>query len=297
MQHKKIYQAISIIIGLVLLYSLGTTLYYTFKSSFFFNMGNFGRMLPAIIGLAGIIIFNSSNFKKSGMLRMFMCFQISSFPFTIWFYIKYFTGFSEFDIQKPEITLMLIAGIFFTLITVASCCVGLWLLSKQQQPKLVFIEYENERVGQFEPAGAGLRVTNRIVDAAIVLFFIFVYLIGGRLFFGHTRINSYLQFSILEIPLLIFYYLLMEGVFNTTAGKCVTNTVIVNESGGRPNFGQILGRTFCRLIPFDALSFLGNSTRGWHDSLSGTYVVVAAVPGEEDMYEITLDAELNDQKI
>ena len=79
-------------------------------------------------------------------------------------------------------------------------------------------------------------------------------------------------------------------MFNTTPGKCATNTVIVNEAGNRPNFGQILGRTFARLIPFDALSFF--SARGWHDSLSGTYVVSAA-NNETATDEITLDAEQN----
>ncbi|MCY1461177.1 hypothetical protein D9M71_788050 [compost metagenome] len=41
----------------------------------------------------------------------------------------------------------------------------------------------------------------------------------------------------------------------------------------RPNFKAICIRTLCRLIPFDALSFLGKSERIWHDSISKTFVV------------------------
>jgi uncharacterized RDD family membrane protein YckC len=53
----------------------------------------------------------------------------------------------------------------------------------------------------------------------------------------------------------------------------MTPEPIVDASGNKPSFGKIVGRNFARLIPFEACSFLGSSARGWHDSLSGTYVV------------------------
>jgi len=36
---------------------------------------------------------------------------------------------------------------------------------------------------------------------------------------------------------------------------------------------DIAQRTLCRLIPFDALSFLFNDSVGWHDTLSKTRIV------------------------
>jgi uncharacterized RDD family membrane protein YckC len=62
-------------------------------------------------------------------------------------------------------------------------------------------------------------------------------------------------------------------LFGRSFGKLITGTVVVNKNGLRPTFESILIRTFCRLIPFDGLSFLGKSGRIWHDSLSKTYVV------------------------
>jgi uncharacterized RDD family membrane protein YckC len=53
----------------------------------------------------------------------------------------------------------------------------------------------------------------------------------------------------------------------------ITGCKVVNEKGGRPSFGQILGRTFARLIPFEAFSFLGTTGRGLHDSVAKTFVV------------------------
>jgi hypothetical protein len=48
---------------------------------------------------------------------------------------------------------------------------------------------------------------------------------------------------------------------------------VVDENGNKPEYQTIMIRSLCRLIPFDALSFLGATSRGWHDSISRTYVV------------------------
>ena len=78
--------------------------------------------------------------------------------------------------------------------------------------------------------------------------------------------GTYLSFA-------MFYYLVFESFFGRTIGKIITGSVVANENGLKPSFGVICIRTLCRLIPFDALSFLGKSERMWHDSISKTYVV------------------------
>jgi hypothetical protein len=50
---------------------------------------------------------------------------------------------------------------------------------------------------------------------------------------------------------------------------------VINETGEPVSVLRALGRTFCRLIPFEHFSFFGS--RGWHDSLSRTDVVEAPV--------------------
>lgn len=69
------------------------------------------------------------------------------------------------------------------------------------------------------------------------------------------------------------YYVLFEGVWGTTPGKLVTGTRVVNEKCEKIDFGNALGRTLCRFIPFDALSFLFMQRGGWHDSITKTRVV------------------------
>jgi uncharacterized RDD family membrane protein YckC len=51
----------------------------------------------------------------------------------------------------------------------------------------------------------------------------------------------------------------------------------VDEYGEKPDANAILlrsiCRSICRAIPLEFLTFVGTPCRGWHDSLSKTYVV------------------------
>ena len=70
----------------------------------------------------------------------------------------------------------------------------------------------------------------------------------------------------------IGYYALMETKYQKTIGKWITKTKVVNKNGTKPEGGAILRRTFCRLIPFDRISFLF-TPNGFHDRLSDTTVI------------------------
>ncbi len=86
-----------------------------------------------------------------------------------------------------------------------------------------------------------------------------------------------LIFWLIGICIVLFYFVVLEATTGRTIGKFITGTRVVSATGGNPSFKQVLGRTFCRLIPFEALSFLGNKgfPIGWHDSIPGTRVVKA----------------------
>ena len=77
--------------------------------------------------------------------------------------------------------------------------------------------------------------------------------------------------NLVSMLLLVTYYFVMESSIQTTVGKLATNSVVIDEYGNKPNNSALIGRSFARLIPFEAFSCLG--TRGWHDTLSKTYVV------------------------
>jgi hypothetical protein len=288
-QQKKLYLILSLIIAAVLLYSYSSYIYYTFKNAYYSFSNIISLVLPAI-AIAGLSIAISSGFKRTALLRLFLCIEIFSVPFTLLFYYRYFTGFDEFETYKPQITIHFLVGVFLTLIITAASAILLWYLSREKKPRIMYVQQGTERFGQFDPADKSLRFANRLIDSLVIIYFLYSRLIEGRLLMKVGQYNEYLMLFLIEAALIIAYYLLLEGIFKTTAGKCATNTVITDEDGNSPSFTKILGRTFARLIPFDALSFLGR--RGWHDSMSGTYVVSAA-GNEIEKDEIIFDAELN----
>jgi uncharacterized RDD family membrane protein YckC len=77
----------------------------------------------------------------------------------------------------------------------------------------------------------------------------------------------------------IIYYNLVEIFLSRSFAKFITKTIVVMEDGSKPDYKTILLRTICRLIPLNHLSFLGTPCRGWHDSISKTYVV------KKDLFE------------
>lgn len=130
-------------------------------------------------------------------------------------------------------------------------------------------------------ASKGQRLLNFVID----LFIIYVIEISigttiiliGDLTKSDTASNWVSSLSIVEsfffgLVILFFYYLITEMYFSRTFGKYFTKTIVVKHEGSRPNMKSIIVRTLSRLIPFEPFSFL-TVERGWHDTLSVTYVV------------------------
>ena len=126
------------------------------------------------------------------------------------------------------------------------------------------------------PATAGLRFANHIIDLLVGQFGIAI-LLGVVLgvLVGEKAAEFFDSGGGTLVVLLcyIFYFIICESLFGRTLGKLITGTKVVDARGNKPSIGKIVGRSFARMIPFDAFSYLGATTRGWHDSLSGTYVV------------------------
>ncbi|QBZ96911.1 RDD family protein [Flavobacterium sangjuense] len=95
---------------------------------------------------------------------------------------------------------------------------------------------------------------------------------GNKDFMANFVKNDIAQYTFATCVTL-FYYNVFEIFTARTIGKFITQTIVVDENGEKPNHERILVRSLCRLIPFEMLSFLGMPARGWHDSISKTYVV------------------------
>jgi len=125
------------------------------------------------------------------------------------------------------------------------------------------------------PARRWLRFANFVVDYIVTMALGVVIGIAVALVWGPdgVRFIQALPRYVFGVSLVLVYYIILESLTGRTVGKWVTGTTVVNEEGTRASFGQIVGRSFARFITFEMFSFLGESARGWHDSLPETYVV------------------------
>ena len=132
-----------------------------------------------------------------------------------------------------------------------------------------------EKQNQFETEKVSIlsRFIHLIVDstAFIILTIILISVVG-------LFITPSSQTQMLILVYLIFataflgYYIFMETKYQKTIGKFITKTKVVNKDGGKPELKDIVRRTFCRLIPFDRISFLF-TPNGFHDRISDTIII------------------------
>ena len=85
--------------------------------------------------------------------------------------------------------------------------------------------------------------------------------------------------ALCEVPPFFLYYFICEFLWGKTLGKKICGTKVVTLDGSKPSAKTVAIRTFCRIIPFNFISFFftdkdenGNMTRMWHDILSHTRV-------------------------
>lgn len=130
-------------------------------------------------------------------------------------------------------------------------------------------------------ASHGQRALNLLMDyIGQLILFVIAFQIAGSIalengnkdFMAGFAKNDIMQYTF-AAGISLFYYNIFEIFTARTFGKLVTQTIVVDENGEKPHHEVILIRSLCRLIPFEILSFIGMPARGWHDSLSKTYVV------------------------
>lgn len=129
----------------------------------------------------------------------------------------------------------------------------------------------------FVTATSGQRFVNLVIDAMIKMALLFAFgfvmgMAGQAEFF--TNIGTAGEFM-MNLVLTVLYYTFLEGLTGRSIGKLVTGTKVVDANGNPPGFGRAFLRSLCRFIPFEPFSFLGSDARGWHDSITKTWVIKA----------------------
>ena len=126
-------------------------------------------------------------------------------------------------------------------------------------------------------------VTALVDTTCIYIISVFVFFVVGIVIVvaggDEATVNAVADDSLISnlglgVLLNFLYYLPQEAIWGRTIGKLVTRTKVVSEDGSRLTAARALGRTAARLIPFEALSFLGGGQPvGIHDRMAHSRVV------------------------
>jgi len=134
-------------------------------------------------------------------------------------------------------------------------------------------------VDELPLATSGKRFANLLIDAICLYLILWVIaftlrILGFRDFIVHlSSAGNRLELRLFTILIYVLYFTGLEAVFGKTIGKMITQTKVVDLQGRPISWTKALGRSLCRMIPFDAFSFFNNFPVGWHDSIPGTRVV------------------------
>ena len=138
---------------------------------------------------------------------------------------------------------------------------------------------ERKEEGYMSKAPIGLRFIHQIFDRSIVIFFLYLYFINF-IVYSYTlpsrlnevdaeRIEATSDIVFLLLSVLVAITIgLFEGISHWSPAKLITGYQVRRQDKEPIHFGSGIVRALCRLIPFDAWSFLFNSN--WHDRISGT---------------------------
>ena len=122
---------------------------------------------------------------------------------------------------------------------------------------------------QYKTASELLRFFNNTIDCIVIViviiaFYTLMEILGFKLSETIDQITTYV--------IILLYYILSEGFTSRTCGKYLTKTKVLRYDGSNITFGQAIGRSLCRFIPLDALSYIF-AAAGWHDRIPKTIVV------------------------
>jgi len=155
------------------------------------------------------------------------------------------------------------------------------------------LNYKEFRITNEMLSSKTKRFLNYIID--LTIFYLMFFVLGALLYLiAELTINEDLIYFLDDLDnvnplldrlftavILVIFYTVLEGFSQKTVGKLITQTKVVLEDGEKPPFDVILKRSLSRIIPFEAFSFLGSTARGWHDSISKTYVVDVKIFDEQ----------------
>lgn len=129
------------------------------------------------------------------------------------------------------------------------------------------------------------RLANYFVD--MLAYYILVFISGiiiaglfltdfeeGTVQYADDSIESTVFQYFMAYFIILTYYTFSEYFLKgKTIGKYITRTRAVTLDNQPLTLQKAFLRSLCRIVPFEAFSFLGNTPQGWHDKWTDTKVI------------------------
>ena len=142
---------------------------------------------------------------------------------------------------------------------------------------------KTHKIVQKNKADKGLRFANFLIDTFIFYscFIIFGFIVGfaavvltsdASFIEKLENINPILDRIVTALIMVLYFFGIETLTKGRSVGKFITGTKVVTLEGTLPTSNVFFKRSLCRIIPFEAFSFLGEN--GWHDSIPKTAVVI-----------------------
>jgi hypothetical protein len=233
---------------------------------------NVADLLFYLVFLIGAITFLINGFRNARIIGF--CFSVVFFTQCVSVLLMCYNVVKRSELLKmPEQVMWFI---LYLVTTAAWIWLSYYVLKNILKHRALSVERyegEGEPVAFFCPAGKGQRFVHMLVDRVIIILMCstWAYFFSSPLEMIENTLGTRETIMVYYIVGMLVYYPFFEGILGATPAKFLTANRVADELGRKPAFGYIMIRTFSRLVPFDALSFLGD--RGWHDSWSNTYVL------------------------
>ena len=256
-------------------------LIWTFRTDTFSSGLNIADLLFYLLFLIGAILFSIDGFKKVRLLGF--CFSVVFFVQCSGLILGVINFIRRYEALKQQNQVAWAIGFFaFNILWLFLSWYVLKTIAKHRAFVVEKFEEDGMQKAVFVSAEKGKRFVHLLVDRVMIILIssTWVWSLSTPIEIIEDRIGDRPTVTLIYILCLFIYYPFFETVLGATPAKFLTSTKVADEFGKRPGFGTILLRTVCRIIPFEAISFFGD--RGWHDSLSRTYVLEEEVAVEEE---------------
>ena len=128
-----------------------------------------------------------------------------------------------------------------------------------------------------EYASGGKRFGNFLIDIILAYLFVIVGIVIIALLVPSSALlvadGGFISYLIIYSGIFLYFFMSEFFMKGRTIGKLITGTRAITVEGEYLSAGTAAARSLARFVPFEAFSFLGQHSSGWHDRWTSTMVV------------------------